>query len=127
MQIRVCGQCSFSRKENTFLKSLVKSAHEGVRWTCDACDQTKCEECSYTTKIKDSMKRHTARREIRENSSFVCDQCSYISKQKGNLDIHVRSKHKGEIIKCEICNYSATQLSNLRRHRRAKHKELLPT
>ena len=85
----------------------------------------KCEECSYTTKSNNSMKRHTSRRKIRENSSFVCDQCSYTSKQKGHLDIHVRSKHKGEVLKCEICSYSATQLSNLRRHKRAKHTELL--
>ena len=87
----------------------------------------KCEKCSYTTKINNSMKSHLASHKNRENSSFVCDQCSYTSKQKGHLDIHVRSKHKGEVLKCEICNYSATQLSNLTRHRRAKHKELLPT
>ena len=86
----------------------------------------KCEKCSYTTKINNSMKSHTINHKNRVNSSFVCDQCSYTSKQKGHLDIHVRSKHVGEVLKCEICNYSATQLSNLRRHKRAKHKELLP-
>ena len=86
-----------------------------------------CEECSYTTKRNNNMKKHTAQHKNRLEGSFVCDQCSYTSKQKGHLDIHVRSKHKGEVLKCEICNYSATQLSNLRRHRRAKHTELLPT
>ena len=87
----------------------------------------KCEECSYTTKINNKMKRHTINHKNSKNASFVCDQCSYTSKQKGHLDIHVRSKHKGEVFKCEICNYSATQLSNLRRHKQAKHLESLPT
>ena len=86
-----------------------------------------CEECSFSTKITNEMKRHTINHRNSKNASFVCDQCSYTSKQKGHLDIHVRSKHKGEVFKCEICNYSATQLSNLRRHKQAKHLESLPT
>ena len=84
----------------------------------------KCEECSYTTKSNKNMKSHTGKHKNRLKSTFVCDQCSYTSKQKGHLDIHVRSKHKGEVLKCDICNYSATQLSNLKRHRLAKHTTL---
>merc|ERR1719500_2366097 len=72
----------------------------------------KCEECSYTTKSNKNMKSHTGKHKNRLKSTFVCDQCSYTSKQKGHLDIHVRSKHKGEVLKCDICNYSATQLSS---------------
>ena len=84
----------------------------------------KCEKCSYTTKSNKNMKSHTGKHKNRLKGTFVCDQCSYTSKQKGHLDIHVRSKHKGEVLKCDICNYSATQLSNLKRHRLAKHTTL---
>ena len=58
-----------------------------------------------------------------EEASFVCDQCSYTSKQSVHLDIHVRSKHRGELFKCDMCDYKATQLSNLVRHKQAKHLE----
>ena len=125
---RSCTICDFTvetkdNKRTTHqMNNHMDAIHLDIIYDCQE------QECSYTTKSSQKMKRHTKYHKIRKsNISFVCDQCSYTSKQKGHLDIHVRSKHKGEILKCDLCNYSATQLSNLTRHKRAKHTELIQT
>merc|ERR1712240_644806 len=86
-------------------------------------------QCDYISKSRETLSRHKSNKHsIRTKTTFVCDQCSYTSKQKGHLDIHIRSKHQGELIKCDMCDYKATQLSNLVRHKRSKHlvEEALP-
>ena len=82
----------------------------------------KCEQCDFMSKSRDTLRQHKSmKHSIRTKTTFVCDQCSYTSKQSVHLDIHVRSKHRGELFKCDMCDYKATQLSNLVRHKRSKH------
>ena len=125
---RSCNSCNFSVETTAVTKSVAKLKnhmdiiHGKIVYECD--------QCPYTSKSSLSMKHHMNRHKTMLKlamSPLVCEQCSYTAKQKGHLDIHIRSKHKGEVLKCDLCDYNATQLSNLTRHKRSKHTDMLTT
>ena len=56
---------------------------------------------------------------------YNCSQCEHTSKFKGNLDKHIRTKHKLEKYPCSSCPYKATMRSLLCDHEMAIHKGIL--
>ena len=112
--LNICNQCDFTTAASNSLQRHIEQIHEGVEYKCGIC--------TYKTNINIDLKKHISRQHS-EIDNFQCEQCSYSSRQKVHLDIHTKSKHKGEILLCHLCSYKATQLSNLKRHLNAKHSE----
>ena len=79
---RSCTICNFivetkdSQSSRTKINNHMDMIHRENIYTC--------EECSFSTKITNKMKRHTINHRNSKNASFVCDQCSYTSKQNSH-------------------------------------------
>ncbi|RZC40895.1 hypothetical protein BDFB_012210 [Asbolus verrucosus] len=81
----------------------------------------KCEQCSFQTKQKNSMRvhikgQHTAEEEIKW---FQCDHCSFKTKTRSCFNYHLFKHKKPEDIKwfkCEQCEYKAKTQGRLNQH-----------
>ncbi|XP_063418651.1 zinc finger and BTB domain-containing protein 49-like isoform X1 [Mytilus trossulus] len=79
-----------------------------------------CTFCSYTSKHKQNVKRHTQNAHTSGNNAetmFVCDQCGSVFKTAGGLKIHYKGKHTQEFrFKCKVCDRGFNTLWNYRGH-----------
>ncbi|XP_050303407.1 RE1-silencing transcription factor-like [Anthonomus grandis grandis] len=78
-----------------------------------------CEQCSYSSPIKKSFKRHLQVHRDPEKW-FYCGKCNYKTRQNGHLTRH-QLTHKAisecnEIFICGICQYKFKQKCTLKRH-----------
>ena len=60
-----------------------KSAHEGLRFPCNKCDQTYTQKGHLQTHIKS----------VHDGVTFVCDFCDKVFNRKDKLNTHKKNKH----------------------------------
>ena len=53
---------------------------------------------------------------------YSCDQCDHKATITSNLNIHIKSKHKGIQFSCDQCHFISAYKSTLRRHTETIHK-----
>ena len=92
----------------------------------------KCNDCSFKTRRKDSLKRHLEKIHGTTAKNEKCDQCDYITFSKATLNRHRAAQHSAtadNVVRCNQCDFvsmSATHGNfNLRRHIKSKHGDTL--
>ncbi|CAG2229877.1 unnamed protein product [Mytilus edulis] len=82
-----------------------------------------CTFCSYSSKYKQNVKRHTQNAHAPNNAEtkhftmYLCDQCGMVFKTASGLNIHYKGKHTQEFrFKCKVCDRGFNTLWNYRGH-----------
>ncbi|XP_063431744.1 zinc finger protein 227-like [Mytilus trossulus] len=82
-----------------------------------------CTFCTYSSKYKPNLKRHTQNAhapnnaETRHFTMYLCDQCGMVFKTASGLNIHYKGKHTSEFrFKCKVCDRGFNTLWNYRGH-----------
>ena len=107
-----CDQCPRVYVLQSLLRDHVLYAHEGVKFSCDQCENF--------TGSKLSVKRH--KRTVHEER-FKCDQCDYRGSSLKYLKEHTENKHLGIRHNCDQCGDSFAYLHLLRHHIKETHEE----
>ena len=110
---------STASTEPSWLRLHITRCHQSNEAKCFECD-----ECSYKTLTKSSLKVHKALKHNIEVHWFACNVCTYRSKTKGMLQSHIRNNHEDhtETFPCTMCNYQAKQKGNVKRHIEEVHE-----
>lgn len=103
--------CEFETKWTSYLKTHIKSIHEGKRFKCNQCD--------YRASKKGNLLKHIST--VHGVDRYPCTKCDYKATQKANLQRHIDSVHEGIRYTCEFCNYTATRKDHLSRHVKQSH------
>ena len=110
-----CKKCRYETYNKSNLKTHINMVHENIRnHVCQECgnyltkaslklhmdsvhkmreQEFKCEQCSYTTFLKDVMSRHIEREHEKIKNHF-CDKCDYGAYEKSTLKQHKASVHE---------------------------------
>ncbi|GAB6019947.1 hypothetical protein CHUAL_001476 [Chamberlinius hualienensis] len=98
-----------------------KSSKINVTGRCKQIFQ--CEQCSYSTKRKDSFRNHLDTHDPDDSKKYVCDLCSKAFRSRGRHRRHLRSHHNPEqLLKCCHCDYQSIERATLHQHLAAKHQ-----
>lgn len=103
--------CEFETKWTSYLKTHIKSIHEGKRFKCNQCD--------YRASKKGNLLKHIST--VHGVDRYPCTKCDYKATQKANLQRHIDSVHEGIRYNCQFCNYTATRKDHLSRHVKQSH------
>lgn len=103
--------CEFETKWTTYLKTHIKTIHEGKRFKCNQCD--------YRASKKGNLIKHIST--VHGIDRYPCTKCDYKATQKANLQRHIDSVHEGIRYTCEFCSYTATRKDHLSRHVKQSH------
>ena len=103
--------CEFETKWTSYLKTHIKTIHEGKKFKCNQCD--------YEASKKVNLLKHIST--VHGVDRYPCTKCDYKATQKANLQRHIDSVHEGIRYTCELCNYTATRKDHLSRHVKQSH------
>jgi hypothetical protein len=115
-------KCGFTVKHRYKMKHHKHAPDEEVLWL-------RCEQCSYKTKLKDSLKRHVIalHKSDEEAKWFYCYNCEYRTLRKENLRRHMLLKHtSSEALQwfgCDKCYFQTKTKYYLYRHTQLRHPE----
>ena len=79
-----------------------------------------CNECEYTTKSKESLKRHLDF--VHGGFKLKCDQCNKLYSGDSPLRRHIKRKHKnGKNRFCDLCDFEGNTSDQVWYHKSTKH------
>ena len=76
-----CGKCDYVATKSIYLKTHIRSKHEGVRYPCDQCE--------FAATTAGSLKKHNEFKH--KGVKHPCDQCEYAATTAGHLKLHIES------------------------------------
>ena len=107
-----CDQCDLSFNTNSTL-----SFHKNTFHTDKLL--YKCDECTYTSKEKQGLKRHI---ESHHNGvTHACETCGKFYSSAKSLGRHRRIAHEGLIFSCQYCSYKAKKKYVVSQHQAFTH------
>ena len=110
-----CNQCDETFKSRRRRDAHINK-HSGLRpYTCT--------ECIGTFLSKEYLQKHIKERHSNYTMKFRCDQCAHFFKDKNKLTSHIKVVHLNiREFMCEICNWASSCRGNLNKHMKNKHK-----
>jgi len=114
MTCDLCGQVISKRREH-MLRKHPEALGEGNLVTFN------CPQCSYSTRIKSTLKQHISNMHTERNMS--CDKCEYKTAVKSQLNLHEKKVHGHPTIACSFppCSRMFVQECDLRDHIKRTH------
>ena len=115
----VCEFCDYRASERSKLRRHIIINHEAKNLQCPLCE--------FKTSYKPFLNEHRKfkHEDVKRNYPNFCEQkceeCGKVLKSKANLNIHIKSVHRGlefKKYKCDMCDFRALQRSHVKKHKK---------